>query len=218
MQGQLAEMRSGSADTHELAVHAREQAQAAEVLAETAKAQAVASIQQAEAAQRFAKAAENQATTSAESVRDAEVALRLTESADLELDRTVCSTGGQLTKDTTINVYYRNAGRSSALKVVSGIYPGPYGGNIMPPTRPPSDSVIAASGAMMASIPMSAFKSTEVDKVVSGANDGTLPFHVVGWVRYEDRFLRAHLLVHDEVYTPRSNCEFIVVKIRSLPN
>src|ERR1017187_7565784 len=72
MRGQLAEMKSSSSDTHDLAVSAQGQAQAAKTLAQSANAQAIAATQTATDTHELALAAKNSAETGARQLSDFE--------------------------------------------------------------------------------------------------------------------------------------------------
>lgn len=212
---QLAQLESGSAqterlisETHSLATATKAQADSSKIIAENAKEATVAAKQQAIISGRVAKSAEN--------------ALRLTEAADMGVDHTTCSTSGNALKlETEIVVFWKNTGRGTAIKVNAYLFSGFYGADIKAMDPHPSESMLG-SGGIINSTPLVVRESiglsdTIREQFLKSINDGTIKFHVWGWISYQDRFHINHLMVHDSAYMPKSNCAFVTVKMVSIP-
>jgi len=219
MRDQLEQMKSGSTQTATLILETHSLAESTKTLAEAAKTQADNSSTIATGTTTVANATQRQATISASSAKSTEIAIHLTESADIILDRIVCSTPGtELGLDTQFSAIWRNAGRGGASKVETIFYIGLYASQVTAPTETPSESYIGAATTLQSSksprIGTSLGNSDEVRMAnLRRVNDGTLPFHAWGWVTYQDRFRGKHLLVFDTTYVPKSNCEFRSEKI-----
>jgi hypothetical protein len=214
---QWREMHTGGADTHELALEAKAQADATKAEADSMKDLADKSLRQAEATDKLAAQAEKSAAASIQSARDADISARATkdmaaisarsleyakESARLDQRAWLAVTSLRLTKfqaDKRLEaqLLYTNSGRSPALRVsIVGVVlildpkVRPDFLNLAPAEDFTALRSVAPQGVNNWTKP-SERPLTEEEKDAIGR--GTRIAWAWGFVRYEDMFGTSHI-------------------------